>query len=327
MLRLKYNFIIYTILIGFCFSNPALASNENQLMNNNAGRPSGVPENYVTTPVGYFHPDCINVVEEGESVNSDGTILQKDGSNRNTLDCSYPRYTKNGDKVTGEANTPPIVFHSWSASISRKLSENNGLVKVTGEWEVPGNPHTYNGQTLFAFNSIRTANTIIQPVLGFNQSGAIGPQWSIASWAVTRNQVFKSNNTHVQHGDIIRGEMTRDIPNGVYPKNVKKWNISIAVIRDKKEVGKQSLTMDLSDSSYNFIDEGAYETYRNQNAVGCLEIAYQADWKKMKFIFSTKHLVWRNDFDGPEKAHTIIYDHDCGVKASISKNMQSEITF
>lgn len=319
--------ILFMIFTVFLFSEPAYSSDEKNEKNNIGWRPSNVPVNYIITPTGYFHPECVHIVEEGESINSDGSIMQRNGSNRSIPNCSYSQYMKNGIEITSNSSTPPKVVHSWAASVSRSISDNNGLTNIVGEWQVPDAPYAYNGQTLFVFNSIRTNNTIIQPVLGFNQMGGIGPQWSIASWAVVNNNAYKSNNTAVKPGDIIKGQMTRDIPNGVMPKSIKKWNISISILRDEKELHKQNLPIELIDSSYTYFDEGAYETYRNYETIECLEIAWQKNLKKMDFTFSTKILEWKNKFDGPEKAKSFIYEYDCGIKTSISKQLESRIYY
>ena len=37
-------------------------------------RPAGVPDGYVITPFGYFHPSCVRQLTEGETLLADGII-------------------------------------------------------------------------------------------------------------------------------------------------------------------------------------------------------------------------------------------------------------
>lgn len=278
---------------------------------------SNIPSNFIATPAGYVHPECINVLEDGEKINDDGTILQKNGSNRSPVNCSYPKYMKNGTEIIEGTSLSDTVEHSWEASLSNKIDENNGIIRFVGEWDVPQHPYLYENQTLFAFNSIRTHNSIIQPVLGFNQSGATGPQWSIASWAVVNGVPYKSQTIRVNSGDRIRGEMTREIPDGVAPKTIKNWNVSISILKGDQETQKQTLPVTLKDSSYTYLDNAAYETYRDRDIIECLYIAKQKDLKPMAFTFTTTKVIWKNNTSGIGKDEKIIYDRDCNIQTSI----------
>lgn len=278
---------------------------------------SNIPTNYVATPGGYTHPDCINVLENGESINADGTILQTNGSNRNPVNCSYPKYLKNGTEIKEDTPLSDRIFHSWEASISNSINESHGITNVIEEWDVPEAPYYYNGQTLYAFTSIRTVNTIIQPVLGFNQGGTDGPQWSIANWSVVNGAPYKSQNVHVNPGDRIRGEMTREVPVNVDPKAYRDWTLSISVLKGNQETHKQVLKVTLNDSNYTFLDRAVYETYRDRNFVECFDIAKQKNLKPMEFAFTGVKLIWRNGTPAPGSTQQFIYDRDCGIKTSV----------
>lgn len=295
------------------------------------GRPSNIPEDYIATPRGYAHPECIVTIEEGETVKSDGKIAKADGSERSIKGCGYTQYTKYGEEISSsnlEINLNNRAIGGWEASISHQLPRDNGVRKIVGEWTVPHNPRSVGRQTLFLFNSIQTYSPIIiQPVLGFNQDGAVGPQWSIASWAVgpnlCTNGYCKTGNTTVQPGDIVRGTLTRDMPVGIDPQSVKKWLITISVLRNGVETGSQNLNVELPDSNYRSFDEAVYETY---DAETCGQISLLDNLSMLNTKFATKELSWRNG-PGVGPAKSLIYDHKCGVQTNIDRGWTSEIYY
>jgi len=64
-------------------------------------RPYGVPDDYVITPFGWFHPSCVGAVPSGGTVLADGRVRHADG----TVDaqapvCHYASYTARGETVT-----------------------------------------------------------------------------------------------------------------------------------------------------------------------------------------------------------------------------------
>ncbi|KAJ7642224.1 hypothetical protein FB45DRAFT_1054497 [Roridomyces roridus] len=74
-----------------------------------------------------------------------------------------------------------ITYASWLNTNSAPISS------FTTTWTVPPAPKTFNGQTVFLFNSIEpsSGNAILQPVLQYGPSAAGGGQyWSVASWYV-----------------------------------------------------------------------------------------------------------------------------------------------
>lgn len=296
------------------------------------GRPSNIPEDYMATPRGYAHPDCIVTIEEGETVKSDGKIAKADGSERNIKDCDYTQYSKYGKEISSsnlDIDLNNRTIGGWEASISHQLPRDNGVRKIVGEWTVPHNPQSVGRQTLFLFNSIQTYGpTIIQPVLGFNQDGAVGPQWSIASWAVgsnlCTNGYCKTGNTTVQPGDIVRGTLTRDIPVGIDPQSVKKWLVTISVLRNGVEAGSQNLNVELPDSNYRSFDEAVYETY---DAETCDQISLLSNLSTLHTKFATKELFWRNGYPGVGQAESLIADRKCGVETNIDRGWTSEIYY
>ncbi|MGH9561597.1 MAG: hypothetical protein ACRD3S_09085, partial [Terracidiphilus sp.] len=69
-----------------------------------SSRPAGVPDNFVATPFGYFHPSCILHLAEGDTLQRDRfSILHADGSIRSFSSCAYPHYTASGKAVDAAA--------------------------------------------------------------------------------------------------------------------------------------------------------------------------------------------------------------------------------
>jgi hypothetical protein len=61
-------------------------------------RPAAVPEGYVITPFGYFHPSCVREVAIGDMVLADGRVQHADGSvEAESPVCGYPHNTVWGE--------------------------------------------------------------------------------------------------------------------------------------------------------------------------------------------------------------------------------------
>ncbi len=140
-----------------------------------SNRPSSVPEGYVITPFGYFHPSCTRLVAEGETVLPDGRIQHVDGSvEANAPVCSYPHYSPTGSLMSDRQEIAGICAISntnWVESISATTSASYG--KISATWTVPPKPNTNDGQTVFFFPGfVDCANTqsILQPVLQYGVS-------------------------------------------------------------------------------------------------------------------------------------------------------------
>src|SRR6202035_116559 len=96
--------------------------------------PPGVPQGYVITPFGYFHPSCVKEIEEGETLLADGRIIHKGG----TVDisapiCSFPHFSPGGLLVTdqlqerepgiGTTNSGWIEYISTTATTGTSYSQ------------------------------------------------------------------------------------------------------------------------------------------------------------------------------------------------------------
>src|ERR1035441_2122355 len=58
------------------------ASSLNMLPVAGQNRPATVPEGYVITPFGYFHPSCVQSLAKGERLLADGRVQHADGTDR-----------------------------------------------------------------------------------------------------------------------------------------------------------------------------------------------------------------------------------------------------
>jgi hypothetical protein len=175
-----------------------------------ANRPAGVPEGYVITPFGYFHPTCVNQLAKGDVLHQDEQTIEH--ANR-TIDkiqaCPYAHYRADGEQVIGDerAVEKPDISHAWVEWGSVTTASSFGFMYAF--WNVPPAPTTYHDQTVFLFNGMEDIHdvvSIIQPVLGWNADYPSG--WGIASWNCCVNgTVNEATPMPVSSGDLIYGYM------------------------------------------------------------------------------------------------------------------------
>jgi hypothetical protein len=193
-------------------------------------RPPAVPEGYVVTPFGYFHPTCVLKVKEGETILADGRIEHSDGTvEANAPLCSYPHYTSAGVPLTADMKDAsgaivPIVS-GWLEYVSATTSTSYG--KISATWPVPPSPGTNEGQILFffpGFEDINNVLSIVQPVLQYGQSAAGGGNyWAIASWnCCLGGTMWHSRLVKASSGDTILGTIQSSCKRGV---PCAKWKV------------------------------------------------------------------------------------------------------
>ena len=212
---------------------------------NNLGttdRPLAVPEDYVITPFGYFHPSCVRQIAEGETLLADGRVEHANGIVDATVSfCGYPHYTHSGLPVNGEltkANgTPDPVVNGWLEAVWATTNSSYG--KISATWTVPPAPPTAQGQTLFFFPGFEDYSdviSIVQPVLQFGPSAAGGGNfWAVASWnCCLTGYAWNSKLLNVSTGDTIVGSVTSTCAAG--QQYCAKWN----VISQDKTTGKKT---------------------------------------------------------------------------------------
>jgi hypothetical protein len=168
-------------------------------------RPPGVPSDFVATPLGWYHPDCVIEVADGEVVGEVGEVVGEDGAVRAVGACGRPRYDKLGRQIDGKLGVVPTVT-GWVSSVW-SMPGPVGSFSVT--WTVPSAPAVIGGQTVFLFPGLEplaTGDRILQPVLAWN--GFADRRWTIASWHAALDRAFHSAPRRVQPGETITGSMT-----------------------------------------------------------------------------------------------------------------------
>jgi hypothetical protein len=225
-----------------------------------AKRPAGVPEDYVITPFGYFHPSCVKQLGNGDVLLQDERAIQHvDGSRDATSACGYPHFSAAGQVLDEDAAAfkTPAISHAWVEDSSVTTTSSYG--ELTANWTVPPAPTSDDGQTVFFFPGMedyKDVVTIIQPVLGWNSD--FSAAWGIASWnCCTTGTVYESTPVSVKSGDEIHGTMKSSCAGGSL--SCSTWNITTQDVTTKK-----STTLSRSSSqgqTFNWAFGGALEVY------------------------------------------------------------------
>jgi len=201
-------FRLSTLLAAFaCLVNIPIPSAQGQAVPAGPHRPAGVPQEFVITPYGYFHPSCVSEVKKGEALLASGRILQHaDGTLENLPACAYPHYTSRGEKIAATESEPPTITHAWVEYADTTTTTAYG--DLTAIWPVPPAPLSNDGQTVYFFPGLEDENdvvTILQPVLGWNAFSNL-TAWSIASWNCCPSGItVESSPLHVSSGNEIKG--------------------------------------------------------------------------------------------------------------------------
>ena len=176
MNRVKWSFyllLVFILSMGMLYAQKPVGLN----------RPANVPSDYVITPFGYFHPSCVRIVKQGETLLADGRIQFKDGTEETVASvCSFPHYTAKGEAISPTSGPLEI---SWSWIEAGQVIASTPYNGVAATWTVPQTPHSNDGQTLYFFPGLMHTEAdpelIIQPVLGWGDGQPAGP-WNISSW-------------------------------------------------------------------------------------------------------------------------------------------------
>lgn len=209
-------------------------------------RPATVPANYLVTPFGYFHPDCVLQLPSGSKVRRDlGVIQHPNGTYSKPLPaCAYPQYTRKGEEVTGgqsPAQQPSatgwIEWASTCLSSASPLGTNCDVSNtpaygdMVGYWTVPEEPTASDGfgyEVLFFWFGMedwQVGNDVIQPVLAWNRD--FYHAWSIASWnCCMAGYVWEATPVRVHEGDSISGHISPLCAPG-YGTVCADWGIDI----------------------------------------------------------------------------------------------------
>jgi hypothetical protein len=204
-------------------------------------RPANVPTEYVITPFGYFHPSCVLLLEEGNTLLADGGVQHADGTVEAAQVCGYPHYTASGVLVTADTKASgidPLTINGWIESVSATTS--SSYYKISATWTVPPVPKSDDGQCDYFFPGFEDSNdvlSIVQPVLqwGKNCTPKGANHWQIASWncCISGTQWY-SPLLNVTAGDTILGTISPTCKAG--NDYCAKWN----VVSEDKTTGKKT---------------------------------------------------------------------------------------
>jgi len=225
------------LLFSAGLSEQAVASGVSTLMN----RPPNVPEEYVITPFGYFHPSCVQMLAEGNTLLADGRVAHPNGVIEAAPVCSYPHYTPAGIMVSVDAKelreVDPLVINGWLESVSVTTSTSYG--KISATWTVPPSPTSNDGQCDYFFPGFEDSNdvlSIVQPVLQWGPGCYIsgGANWLIASWnCCMSGTTWYSSPVDVSAGDKIQGTITSTCKPG--QNYCATWNVVSKDMTTKKK--------------------------------------------------------------------------------------------
>jgi hypothetical protein len=183
-------------------------------------RPANVPANYVVTPNGYFHPDCVQEVSDEEIVRTEeavGRIERIDGTAAREIPaCAHRRYDVRGELVVeGEAAATSSGPDARKPTISGWVESANSTAigpasYLHAQWNIPPAPASHAGQTIYFFPGLETASssstTILQPVLGWNAGGGIAG-WSLASWNCCKSGTTQHSGFIPAPGSTVSGDI------------------------------------------------------------------------------------------------------------------------
>ena len=218
-------------------------------------RPAAVPQGYLITPFGYFHPSCVLQLKPGENFLAGGVLQHADGTLENIAPCAYPEYGASGEIVM--TATPPSIGHSWIESADTTTNTSYGELVAT--WMVPPAPSVNNGEVIYMFPGLEDINdvvSIIQPVLGWDAD--FRSEWGIASWNCCPSGItVESTPVHVSSGDEIKGTMKDLCSAGTL--SCSKWRI---VTEDVSTGASTTLNNSPSEGqTFNWAFAGALEVY------------------------------------------------------------------
>jgi hypothetical protein len=201
--------------LGFAASNAVAAEHTptTALMLDQGARPAAVPDDYLVTPNGYFHPSCVHEIAADERIRADGRVVDAQGMMHMRLSCAYPHFTADGTRIEANAGGPSKapVINGWVAFSDTDSSAPTAVAgSIAANFTVPSAPSKSGGQVVYFFpglEQVPNVVTIVQPVLGWNAFG--DHAWTIASWNCCVNGTTNySSPVSVNVGDTIHGLAT-----------------------------------------------------------------------------------------------------------------------
>lgn len=266
---------------------------------------------WVRTPAGLVHKDCVHRVPNDTTVDRDGAVLPS-GERQTFPACAHPRLVNPAGDAKSRATAVTQDFPTDGWLVSTWWDSPTWVRRMTADYTVPAAPAS-NGAVDFFFSSLEPAaqNEIVQPVLtyGANNDGNGNPiggnNWYINSWYVppTGSAVI-GPTVQVSPGDTIRGLM--DGTNCSNTGTNCTWIVSSVSAR----TGQESRINVQSPPAYPTVQGGVFEAY---GATSCA--MFPAD----------RHITFSNiRVYGPTlnaltpSYHTYNPNPECGMSASYS---------
>jgi hypothetical protein len=168
------------------------------------------PADYIATPNGYYHKDCVHQVPDG-TVIDDQFVTAPDGTRDALPICEHGHYASLADIGTlrSEVAQAP-AGDGWQAAMIKTTG--SFYREISASWAVPTAPTVQSNQIIFMFPGLETSKfRIVQPVLQWGSDGldsGSGPYWAIAAWdcpPAGGGLCFNSAAARVNVGDVITG--------------------------------------------------------------------------------------------------------------------------
>lgn len=182
-----------------------------------SARPPAVPVDYVVTPNGYFSVSCVQPVHAGEKLHSDGRIESANGSMRTPAACTQPHYSASGARIDPNGTITAMAdstrknpsINGWV--LDADYSSSVAIGRIVASWTVPSAPTKVTSSQVDYFfpgleQSESSAESILQPVLGYNAFSSPYNKWTMASWnCCVSGTTYYSDPINVSVGDKIVG--------------------------------------------------------------------------------------------------------------------------
>ena len=104
-------------------------------------KPAAVPQGYVITPFGYYHPSCVVHLAQGDELLPDQHVIRHaNGTTSNMPACGYPHFRADGERVNGDERgvKNPDISHAWIEYGS--VTDTSSFGYLYAEWSVPPTP-------------------------------------------------------------------------------------------------------------------------------------------------------------------------------------------
>lgn len=144
------------------------------------------PSEFVATPNGFYHRDCVIDVGDNASIDNDSVTLA-DGSRMAIPTCQHAHYATRAQIgqvqpqfECGNSGEPVCGWKAWVQKNAQVWWK-----EVSASWSVPPEPTHFEAgdDTVYLFPDLQNSFTIVQPVLQYGPSPAGGSAfWSIGAW-------------------------------------------------------------------------------------------------------------------------------------------------